>query len=780
MKVVSQKKRSRLLIISTVIGVLLIFLTVCIMILQVFAYSEKQAFEKMEREVKQVKDEISFQIESDMEKLTIMANVAEKLYEDGDNYYLLLGSYEKLGLIEGVGILLKNGTFISDGKAVDASQFLDFEEEVQKNEPISGIERDIYKNDYSLIRFTVPIKSEGETVGILYGAMSLEQLEEKFRSRAERNGSRLIILEGASGSYMVDTGSDHLADITVLVNAKFKDGFSYRQLSKDIAGGKSGYTSLMSESESEFSYAYYTPLGVRDWQLIIAKPESVVFAGARATGSYMLTMFLAIIGIIAVYILIVLGKEHKNNNINASASKIRRSLLEVNQQFGGFEDALRSIAEFARSRSAFFVDTTGEDHCYIRPVDRDRLICGTDRKQLVSELMKYAVKHNEEVGISIAVMKIRVNKGFARTDPMFYGFLKKHGIKSICFSLINVNATETNLLGALNPAERDIDILFKKISVCFYMAMYNRRYLSRAETLALTDSLTGVSNRLAYNEDINGLDKRELGHLACIFIDVNELHYYNKKNGHAAGDRMLSYIASVLKNEFSDGSIYRMGGDEFLVFAPYEDRDEFAERLNRANEPIEEMKYHISAGVAFGDGEMDVEEMVNEAERRMYIEKAKYYSYVEHRAADVYMGDTVPMDTGIEEIDACLSVLGIRYSGIYYVSLKSNKAVKLLAPTGFEEIHRGSSGFYEAVTQYVHATIMDVYARTMMDFLNFENLADRLMIDRSVSVSYLKKDGTGIRLSIYVIGEGNGGEDKSSEVDKTLWLFEKADINSSK
>lgn len=57
---------------------------------------------------------------------------------------------------------------------------------------------------------------------------------------------------------------------------------------------------------------------------------------------------------------------------------------------------------------------------------------------------------------------------------------------------------------------------------------------------------------------------------ACIYVDLDRFKRVNDEMGHPQGDRVLQVVAAILRRETRDHSdeIYRIGGDEFLVFAP--------------------------------------------------------------------------------------------------------------------------------------------------------------------------------------------------------------------
>jgi len=90
----------------------------------------------------------------------------------------------------------------------------------------------------------------------------------------------------------------------------------------------------------------------------------------------------------------------------------------------------------------------------------------------------------------------------------------------------------------------------------------------RAMRLALTDPLTGLGNHRHFHECL----ERELRHaherrlpLTLCLVDVDDFKRINDRFGHPAGDRVLSQIASRLRQT---GEAFRLGGDEFALLLP--------------------------------------------------------------------------------------------------------------------------------------------------------------------------------------------------------------------
>ncbi|MCC6178250.1 MAG: diguanylate cyclase [Chloroflexi bacterium] len=89
---------------------------------------------------------------------------------------------------------------------------------------------------------------------------------------------------------------------------------------------------------------------------------------------------------------------------------------------------------------------------------------------------------------------------------------------------------------------------------------------------ARTDALTRVGNRLRLEEDLRALQARadRYGHRYCLALcDLDRFKEYNDRYGHPSGDAALREIASLFVRQCRSGdSIYRYGGEEFIVIMP--------------------------------------------------------------------------------------------------------------------------------------------------------------------------------------------------------------------
>ena len=95
----------------------------------------------------------------------------------------------------------------------------------------------------------------------------------------------------------------------------------------------------------------------------------------------------------------------------------------------------------------------------------------------------------------------------------------------------------------------------------------NRKNFKR---LALTDALTGIYNRLGFDDQVEQyMRQNPQKHCVVAMLDIDDFKLVNDVYGHAAGDGVLQKLAESMKQYFSkDVILGRNGGDEFCIFMP--------------------------------------------------------------------------------------------------------------------------------------------------------------------------------------------------------------------
>ncbi|MCR4657705.1 MAG: diguanylate cyclase [Lachnospiraceae bacterium] len=159
------------------------------------------------------------------------------------------------------------------------------------------------------------------------------------------------------------------------------------------------------------------------------------------------------------------------------------------------------------------------------------------------------------------------------------------------------------------------------------------RALNTEKELARRDELTGTKNKTAYREleqsvqtnMDNGMDYLPFALVVC---DANDLKKINDSEGHMAGDEYIKASAKLLCDIFDHSPVFRVGGDEFVVFlrgGDYTIRNDLMERLydqvrknrNTDSGPV------LAAGMAEYIPETDnlVSEIFDRADKEMYKDK---------------------------------------------------------------------------------------------------------------------------------------------------------------
>jgi diguanylate cyclase len=108
---------------------------------------------------------------------------------------------------------------------------------------------------------------------------------------------------------------------------------------------------------------------------------------------------------------------------------------------------------------------------------------------------------------------------------------------------------------------------------------------SQLKHLAYTDTVTSLPNRRCTYESLEleiAMHTESGGRVGLLLIDLDNFKVVNDTAGHAAGDRLLRQVASVLRaTARSSDRIGRIGGDEFaVIIAPLDDPAEL-ERVGR-------------------------------------------------------------------------------------------------------------------------------------------------------------------------------------------------------
>lgn len=150
------------------------------------------------------------------------------------------------------------------------------------------------------------------------------------------------------------------------------------------------------------------------------------------------------------------------------------------------------------------------------------------------------------------------------------------------------------------------------------------------EYLATHDQLTGLKNTTAYELFTENLSSTK--DLAIIFFDINDLKVTNDTKGHAAGDKLITTVANIVKDSFGDNA-YRVGGDEFVVIYKGSKKENIektiedkiasirAKLVSIARNDKDHLLYSVAIGYEIGTEDKGFEIVRALADKKMYENK---------------------------------------------------------------------------------------------------------------------------------------------------------------
>jgi diguanylate cyclase (GGDEF)-like protein len=154
----------------------------------------------------------------------------------------------------------------------------------------------------------------------------------------------------------------------------------------------------------------------------------------------------------------------------------------------------------------------------------------------------------------------------------------------------------------------------------------------RLSSMAYTDSLTGIYNRMHFNQFLaTEIDKvkRYGGTFSIIFFDIDRFKYINDQYGHQTGDDVLRTISTIVRKANRSTDVFaRYGGEEFILLAAQTDLQGAAQHAERLRMDIEQHTFASSVEVScsFGVTQFDAANdtdtsLVNRADAAMYAAK---------------------------------------------------------------------------------------------------------------------------------------------------------------
>lgn len=252
------------------------------------------------------------------------------------------------------------------------------------------------------------------------------------------------------------------------------------------------------------------------------------------------------------------------------------------------------------------------------------------------------------------------------THRLEYDYLHPQGIKSLIAVPIFINGKLHGFHGIDNPRSH-MDALTLLTQLTYIIANeLQKRLLTEALTKkSYQDPLTGLNNRLAYDEMLEHLRGKEFP-VGVGFLDINGLKWINDTLGHDMGNKVIQKICTILNEHIEQQYIYRISGDEFVMIWPDVDYKVFMSAAKKLEAALFAEKNIASFGFVWGKEE-DTGIAVRKAEKAMQTAKNKFY------AANAELKDSRPgyLDALLQEfrdstfIPYLQPLYSIQYNRVY-------------------------------------------------------------------------------------------------------------------
>ncbi|MEN9722325.1 MAG: hypothetical protein RJB38_311 [Pseudomonadota bacterium] len=159
----------------------------------------------------------------------------------------------------------------------------------------------------------------------------------------------------------------------------------------------------------------------------------------------------------------------------------------------------------------------------------------------------------------------------------------------------------------------------------------------KLQDLSVTDEMTQIPNFRHFKECIDNEHSRAQRFnrpYSVLFFDIDNFKFFNDRNGHPAGDRLLKELAQLLKGTSRETDmVARYGGEEFVILATETDAQQgrdFAERVRKIivatpfehgeSQPLGVLSTSIGVATFPGDGQTP-SEVIHAADQAMYHSK---------------------------------------------------------------------------------------------------------------------------------------------------------------
>lgn len=254
------------------------------------------------------------------------------------------------------------------------------------------------------------------------------------------------------------------------------------------------------------------------------------------------------------------------NEIAEMASEVQ---LRINHERLDIEVFLKQVTGRLQDLDSFIAGS--QEH------RKQSLLNGQAFGDAVKNEMRSLVK-GADTEIEIGALKQQIQKGLAAIEDHLNGFQQSESER-------------------VQKADSDVENLKARLIALEEESKSLRAKVQKERMQAQTDALTGVPNRLGYEQRVAqefARWKRFNNPLVLIVCDVDFFKRINDDYGHAAGDKALKTIAKILSNNIRETDyLARYGGEEFVLVMPGANKDTAKTVGEKLRSAVENSGFHF-------------------------------------------------------------------------------------------------------------------------------------------------------------------------------------------
>lgn len=597
-----------------------------------FKQEEESCYNRLENASNAIIQSIQNRMQDDLNYLRLIGKdfSNEDHLPTYEEYSSRLSTFEDVSLFERVDLLMQNNTMYTMHKDVQPIQSNDFLTLNVDAEYMDQVHTDPLTNKKS-VNYYVPIQQNDSVVAYLVGVIQCDTLDEQFYTQIYSGKTQNLIIDTTDGQVVMN--NQDILDYDTFSTNGCKLLSPKKDVIKQIHALKSDVVKF--EKDGIKKYLCYKPIEVFNWELIVIVDEDVAFASALTLKKNYMLMVICEVVILLLYCGFYIAKVRRISNksnefekdLNVSHTLIQcvRKLSNSTNQKNAIDDILKIICEFYQA-----------ERCYVLDLDFEHKQAngiyeyGNRHDDIhIDHMVHLCLEHMDLVNQFFENQKTYyiedVTQEIPSTSPIYSSFISQK-IQSIIVVPFVDDQQIKGVFAVDNPKQNYYQKDFLE-SLCFFIetAMTREKEKKHLQNLSYVDSLTYAQNRNHFNEYLKKNRCKELHFVGVIYLDLNGLKEINDKMGHLAGDTLIIGASYVLQEIFADNS-YRIGGDEFVVIEQDVLESEFYSKYEMLLKRMKELEISVATGYIWKERCLNLSEILQEADQKMYEDKKRYYS----------------------------------------------------------------------------------------------------------------------------------------------------------